>query len=276
MPVDTERVLAALLGVAFEVGAGGVEEQQVDLEVKQVGDGEEHRLLHLGLGVGLHQQVHRAVSLVLIHRLQAVDGHVVAGPLRRRQLRPRVDGPVGGQREQHPLHVGGEPPRTQHLAQRGVHAQRLPEPIQQMHRAHRPRAGHREPLTGQLRGIRWRQPGIRFAQVTVDRGDQAAQPVPVQLVLPAQVQQHLRLGHPVHPPVVRQLHIPDHRAVPVPPLRGPQVHAHKSTKNHERNQARHGKSCAHAFSGFPDHRNTMTRADTNQDALACPLTAELG
>jgi len=79
MPVDTERVLAALLGVAFEVGAGGVEEQQVDLEVKQAGDGEEHRLLHLGLGVGLHQQVHRAVSLVLIHRLQAVDGHVVAG-----------------------------------------------------------------------------------------------------------------------------------------------------------------------------------------------------
>ena len=36
-----------VLGVAFEVGGGGVEEQQVDLKVEQVGDGEEHRLLHL-------------------------------------------------------------------------------------------------------------------------------------------------------------------------------------------------------------------------------------
>jgi hypothetical protein len=35
-----------VFGVAFEVGAGGVEEQQVDLEVEQVRDGEEHRLLH--------------------------------------------------------------------------------------------------------------------------------------------------------------------------------------------------------------------------------------
>jgi hypothetical protein len=35
--------------------AGGVEEQQVDTEVEQMGEGEEHRLLHLG--VGLDQQV---------------------------------------------------------------------------------------------------------------------------------------------------------------------------------------------------------------------------
>ena len=61
----------------LEVGGGGVEQQQVDLEVEQVGDGEEHRLLHLGLGVGLDQQVHRPVRLVLIHRLQPGDRDVV-------------------------------------------------------------------------------------------------------------------------------------------------------------------------------------------------------
>jgi hypothetical protein len=46
------RLLAALdltgrlLGVALEVAAGGVEEQQIDLEVEQVRHGEEHRLLN--------------------------------------------------------------------------------------------------------------------------------------------------------------------------------------------------------------------------------------
>src|SRR5213076_1746631 len=52
--------------VAFEVGGGGGEEQQVDLQVEQVGDREAHRLLHLGLRVGLHQQVHRPVRLVVV------------------------------------------------------------------------------------------------------------------------------------------------------------------------------------------------------------------
>ncbi len=43
------------------------------------------------------------------------------------------------------------------------------------------------------------------------------QPVAVELVLPAQVEQHLRLRHPV-PAVVRQLHVPHRGAGPVLPL----------------------------------------------------------
>ncbi|MBV8994217.1 MAG: hypothetical protein JO287_11080 [Pseudonocardiales bacterium] len=59
MPVAAKRVVAAVLGVVLEVRAGGVEEQQIDLEIEQIGHGEEHRFGHLGLRVGFHQQVHR-------------------------------------------------------------------------------------------------------------------------------------------------------------------------------------------------------------------------
>ena len=43
VPAELVRVFG------LEVGRGRVEEQQIDLEVEQVGDGEEHRFLHLGL-----------------------------------------------------------------------------------------------------------------------------------------------------------------------------------------------------------------------------------
>jgi hypothetical protein len=80
VPIPAEPALA-LVGIAFEVGARGIEEEQVDLEVEQVRHGEEHCFLDLGLGVGLHQQVHRPIGLVLIHAGHAGDRHVVRRPL---------------------------------------------------------------------------------------------------------------------------------------------------------------------------------------------------
>jgi hypothetical protein len=210
------RLLAGgLFGVAFEVGAGGVEEQQVDLEVEQVRDGEEHRFLHLRLRVGLDEQVHRPIRLVLIHRSQPGDGGVVAGPLGRGELGARVDRAVGDQREQHPLHIGGEPSLPQHLAQRRVDTELAPQPVEQPHRAERPGIGDRQAVADRLPHIA--RGGVGFAEVAVDRGDQPAQPVRVELVLPAQVQQHLRLRHAVLAVVVRELDVADHAAVRVAP-----------------------------------------------------------
>ena len=76
VPIDPERARAALLGVAFEERGGGVEQQQVDLQVEQGGGGEEHRLLHPRLGVGGHQQVHRPVRLVVVHPRKPWDRRV--------------------------------------------------------------------------------------------------------------------------------------------------------------------------------------------------------
>jgi hypothetical protein len=136
VPIPAEPALA-LVGIAFEVGARGIEEKQVDLEVEQVRHGEEHCFLDLGLGVSLHQQVHRPIRLVLIHPVQARDRHVVSGPLRGGELGGRVDGPVRDEREQHPLHIRGEPPGPEDAPQRGVDAELAPQPVQQVRGAHR-------------------------------------------------------------------------------------------------------------------------------------------
>ena len=104
-----------------------------------------------------------------------------------------------------------------------------------MHRTDRTGPGHRQPIADELRGIGCGRAG--YAQVAVDRGDQPPQPVPIQLILPAQIRQHLRLRHPTDAPVVRNLDVPHHRTVPVPPLRRPQVHAHQQSSNQQHNQA---------------------------------------
>jgi hypothetical protein len=229
VPVHPERVIARLLGVAFEIGGGGVEEQQVDLEIEQIRHGEEHRLLHLGLRVRFHQQVHRPIRLVLVHPRQPVDRDVTHRPLGGGQLRHRLDRPVRHQREQHPLDVGAEPARPEDLPQRRVYVQRPPQPVQQAHRPDRTGLGHHQPIADKLRGIGCGRVG--YAQVAVDRGDQPPQPIPIQLILPAQIRQHLCLRHRADAPVVRKLDVPHHRAVPVPSLRRPQVHAHQQSSN---------------------------------------------
>ena len=141
MPVGPKRrraVLARGVGfVALEVRARGVKEEQVDLEIEQVGGGEEHRLLDLGLGVGLDQQIHRPVGLVLVHRVKARDVRVLADPLRGGQLGPGLQRPVSDQREQHPLDIGREAARAEHPAQRAIDPQLLPQRIQQPRPAQR-------------------------------------------------------------------------------------------------------------------------------------------
>jgi hypothetical protein len=81
--------------IQLEVGGGGVEEQQVDLEVEEVGDLAEH--LALQGGVDLQQPVHRPVAGVIGRLGQPRDGHVVADPAGGGQLRRRGQRPVGDQ-----------------------------------------------------------------------------------------------------------------------------------------------------------------------------------
>ena len=71
--VVTLVVAGELLGeaVELEVGRGGVEEQDVDLQVQEVGDREEDLLLQLGKGV--HEQVHRPVARVVGECLEPFD-----------------------------------------------------------------------------------------------------------------------------------------------------------------------------------------------------------
>ncbi len=278
MAVPTQPALRPVLargffGVAFEVGAGGVEEQQVDLEVQQVRDGEEHGLLHLRLGVGLDEQVHRPIRLVLIHAVQPRDRRVMRGPLGRGQLRTRVDAAVRDQREQHPFDVGGEPAPAQHLAQRDVDAELTPQPVEQPGRAERAGVDDGQRVADRLTHV---LAAGGLTQVAVDRRDEATQAVRVEPILPAQVEQHLRLRDALDPTVVRQLHVPHDAAVSVAPRRRPQVHAHSQLALVLAGQPRHGKSCAHAISRSADPYKSVTCTNAFADGLMCPSTAEPG
>jgi hypothetical protein len=164
MAEAAEPVGAVVFAVALEEGGGGVEEQQVDLEVEQVGGGEEHRLLHPGLGVGGHQQVHRPVRLVVVHASKPGDGRVLAGPLGRRQLAHRIHRAIGDQGEQHPLHRRGKAAAAQHPAQGLGDAQPLPQPVQQPHRPELAGGLH---LQRRLRAGRRQRAGA--VQVAADR-----------------------------------------------------------------------------------------------------------
>jgi hypothetical protein len=69
----------------LEVGGGGVEEQQVDLEVEQVRDLVEH--LALQVLPDVVEPVHRPVADIVGGLGQPVDVHVVGDPVRGGQLR---------------------------------------------------------------------------------------------------------------------------------------------------------------------------------------------
>jgi hypothetical protein len=112
--------------------------------------------------------------------------------------------------------------------------------------------------------------------VAADRAGQPPQPLDVELVLAAEVEQHLRPSHPTQPVVMRQLQIADQRPVLPPPLRRSQVHAHTSTTDTGRHNSLHPRRpCAHAY-GSASRPTWLYKAKSrHQTALKCPSTAEL-
>ena len=194
------------------------------------------------------------------------------GPLGGGQLRARIQRAVGDQREQHPLHVRAEAPGSEHAAQRAIDPQSAPEPVKQPHPAQRPR-----PCDIELaRRARQRHSTAVAVGEARDRRRQPPQPLDVELVLAAEIQQHLGLRDATDAAVVRQLHIAHQRPVLAPPLRRPQVHAHMTTTACRCQQAPQPKSCAHAFKALGTRIWLYNKEPDPESALKCPPTAEPG
>jgi len=146
-------------GVAFEVGGGGIEEKKIHFEVEQGRDLPEHLLLQLWRD--LDQPVHRPVAGVVGGLGQPVDVHVAAHPPGRGKLGGGVQGPVGDQREQHPLDPGVAPAPDQQLGHQRVQPQPPPQPVQHVGATQRAGLAHRQPgITGRTRPARARAGGV--------------------------------------------------------------------------------------------------------------------
>jgi hypothetical protein len=126
------KAAEAVVIVGLEVGAGGVEQQHVDLEVEQVGDGEEH--LPLDRLVGLQQKVHRPVEhlRVLSELTDPGQRDVGGGPRQRRELGAGGKCPVTDQAEQNPLDPGVELAATGGSADRVSDPESLPQRVQDL------------------------------------------------------------------------------------------------------------------------------------------------
>ena len=213
-----------VLLVAFEPSRGAIVEDQVDVELEQIDRPPEHRLLD-GVAV-LGQDVQGAVELVKAEVMgfrqphpfepALVTGELGAGPVEA--LRHH------GQecRRMRRLQLLFLDPGLDHLADAELGPKSL-------HHVHDPEleAG----LDGDTAGAR-RVGDARSATCVVqdppDTRDQPLQGRSVELVLAAEAVDHASFDMALFgmAPILRQGKVAHHRAVLVPSLRGPEIHAH--------------------------------------------------
>ena len=215
-------VVGELVGqpVGLPVGRGGVEEDQIDLEVQQRRDREEDALLQPRQHV--HEDIHGAIARVLVDFAQPGDVGALGHPPAAGQLAQRPDRqPVGDHREARPLHrLGVQPPPADRRDERAVDAQPLPQLVGQPAGAQRARLDHAD-LPGHRGGD-----GVGRVQEAADRLHQPPQRLAVDLIGAAEAvhdlrARHARLGVAL---VVRQRQVAELAAIRVAALRLAQVH----------------------------------------------------
>ena len=218
------RTPAAVLVLLVDGEPGGrrVVEDQVDIELEEVGRPEEHLLLdRLGLR---RQDIEGAIELIDLEPLRlGQPGDIRQPTLGASELRGGIVQPVRRHREQGRLVGRAQPGRLEPPADRLADAELLPQG---------PRHQHHTELEHPL-DLDLRQPprglaaGLFGAEHAVDALDQPLQRLAVERVGAAEAVDDARLGALGRgvPDVLGEPVVGDGRAVPVAPFGDPQVHA---------------------------------------------------
>ena len=207
--------------VDLPVGGGGVDEDDVDVQVEQVRDRVEDP--RRDLIERIQQEIHGRVRGVVAEPETVGDRDPLGHPTGGGQLAARLQRPLRHQREQHPLGRAALDPTTRgDPAQRRADTEPVPQLIQHPRPAEAPRVQHLD-----LAGVRGRD-RLPRVQKPRDRGHQPGQRVAVHGIGAAEAMDHLRRGHPGDRVALAmsQLQIADHGAVTVASLRLPQVHTY--------------------------------------------------
>ena len=224
-----DRLAGAVVGLRFglqvgqlvghidlPVGGGGVDEDDVHVQVQQVRDRVEDPRGDLAQGV--EQEVHHPIRRVVAEPATAGDRDPLGHPPCGGQLAARFQRPLRHQCEQHPLgRVRVQAPVGADPAQRCADAEPVPELVEHPRPADAARVQDLD-----LAGVRGRDRLLRVEEPR-DRGHQPGQRVAVHGVGAAEVVDHPRRGHPGDRVAfaVRQLQIRHRRPVAVAPLRLP-------------------------------------------------------
>ena len=121
---------AFVLFVPFDIGARRVEEEEVDIEVQQIGDGEED--LCMDKVTTCKKDIHGPVEVLEGNRFEVAQGDIASDPLLHRPFGGRGKGPVGHHGEECPVNGTLEGAVFEGPAEELRDTQLLPEPPQQM------------------------------------------------------------------------------------------------------------------------------------------------
>ena len=244
-----------VLVVAFEPGGGGVVEDQVDVELEQIDAVPEHLLLDRIAVLG--QDVQGAIELV--------EGEIL-GRGQPDLIEPALD----GRRAWSPAGPGAArsspatPPRAVPAARRPPAGRRSPHRCRAGPTALRPRGRRRArswPRSRSAGHVPSRRPRARRVGVEhpADAAHQSLQRGAVEAIGAAEAVHHLGLDVTLlgMADVLGQRVVADDRAVLVPALRGPKVHAH-----------------AYSVSGLPVDRNRPIRVPTDLAAQNASFSAK--
>jgi hypothetical protein len=184
--VDDLGQVGDLVGALdLPVRARGVDEDNVQVQVQQVGDGGEH----LGgyLVQRREQEVHPPVSLVVGKPRAALDRDPLGHPPGRGQFATRLQRPLGDQGEDDPLDRLAIQP-----AALGDPADGRPDPKAFPQAVQHPRPTHPTRVQDLHLNARGHRDGLLRSQEPRDRGHQPGQAIPVNGVGPTEVVDHLR------------------------------------------------------------------------------------
>jgi len=237
---------AFVLLVPLDVRARGIEEEQVHLQVQQVGGGEEDLLVDV-LRV-FQQDIHGPVEVLQLDGLGIAEGNVLSCPFLNTSLGLRGERPVGNHGEDSPLHRRREGSPLQAFLQGLVDAQLFPQRSEQVGASH----GHAPdelqgvlPLAGSLC-----LQGILRGEKSAEASDKSSDGLDIQAVRPAEGEKDIGTGvaSPGIPDVVGELDIGGGCSVLVLPGDGSDVHASLSSMYYTLLQAIN--ALAHAYSYF--------------------------
>jgi len=202
--------LDGFIGFVYaEVGGGGVEEQEINLQVEEIGHLMEDRLLESG--GDQKKEVHGPVEGVIGYLGKPGDLHVSLHPFRCGQLGGGTKRPTRHQSEEGPFGLLVPATRGKEAGDGLSDPQRAPQDVKDVGSTHR--SGLHESEVGKLRGKGLVRPA--GVQIAGDGADQTLERLPGTCLFPAEVIKDLGLRTALVcvPDVVGQLQVANDMSV---------------------------------------------------------------
>ena len=234
-----------VLLIPLDIRARSIEEEQVYLQVQQIGSGEEHLLVDV---LVLEQDIHGPVEVLELYRLGIPQCYILSHPFLHPPLGVRGQRPVGNHGEYGPLHWRSEPSLLQASLQDLVDPQLFPQGAEQVGA---PQGCAPDELQG-IFSVRRDlcSKGILRGKKSAEASDESSDRIHIQAVSPTEGIEHIRpwISAFLIPDIMGELYIGGGCTVLVLP--GDRSHVHASSNSMYYMPLQALNAIAHAYSFF--------------------------